>query len=136
LKSRTTVRAVRLRRFFLIGICYLSVCCLFVSLGVARGRSPLHQQKGKGKSRDDAASLPAASKSLIVYRSGPVRHFVTNRDSSVAIAGSPTIVPRKPVVCSAQRFFGRGGRATAPGARRVAGRKPLPEERPQFRFAP
>jgi len=61
---------------------------------------------------------------------------VTNRECSVAIVKILTVVPRKPIVCSAQRFFGRGGFAAAPGARRVAGRKPLPEERPQFRFAP
>jgi len=136
LKSRTTVRAVRLRRFFPIGIRYLFVCRSFVSLGVARGRSPLHGRMGEGKSRDDAASLPAASKSLIVYRSGRVRHLVTNREGSVAIAKSPPSFPRKPIVCSVQRFFGSCGSATrAEGATR-AGRKPLPEERPQFRFAP
>jgi hypothetical protein len=113
-----------------------SDCRSFVSLGVARGRSPLHGHKGKGKSRDDAASLPAASKSLIVYRSGKVRHLVTNRDSSVAIAKSLTVVPRKPIVCSAQRFFGSCGSATRAEGATTAGRKPLPEERPHFRFAP
>jgi hypothetical protein len=136
LKSRTTVRAVRLCRFCSIGICYPSVCRSFVSLGVARGRSPLHRLKGKGKSRDDAASLPAASKSLIVYRLRSVRHLVTNREGSVAIAKSLTSFPRKPIVCSAQRFFGSCGRATRAEGATKAGRKPLPEERPQFRFAP
>jgi hypothetical protein len=136
LKSQTTVRAVRCCRFFPIGICYLFVYRSFVSLGVARGRSPLHRHKGKGKSRDDAASLPAASKSLIVYRSGSVRHLVINRDSSVAIAKSLTSFPRKPIVCSALWFFRRCGSATAPRVRRVAGRKPLPEANPYFRFAP